>query len=86
MSKEPYSYGKRDLLHAQKRPTDILAYLRYAVCTSVKRGLIFAQKRPIHMAKEACYHTNLRQVRQKRLKSPNNVSRETSYNNIDLLL
>ena len=53
MSKEPYSYGKRDLLHAQKRPTDILAYLRYAVCTSVKRGLIFAQKRPIHMAKEA---------------------------------
>jgi len=23
-------YGKRDLLHAQKRPTDILAYLKYA--------------------------------------------------------
>ena len=27
VSKETYPYGKRDLLHTQKRPTDILAYL-----------------------------------------------------------
>ena len=42
-------YGKRDLLYAQKRPIDILVYLRYA---QVSKETFHRQKRPIHTSKE----------------------------------
>ena len=49
MSKEPYSYGKRDLLHTNEtyRYTG-----RPEVCMNIKRGILIWQKSPIHMAKE----------------------------------
>ena len=46
-------YGKRDLLYAQKRPTDILAYLKYAYA--------YASKEAYQMAKET-YHTHKRDL------------------------
>ena len=66
MAKEAYSYGKTDLLLLQpdlfiwqKRPTNVLAYLRYAEVSKEtyvygKRDLCIWQKRPIeHSIPEA---------------------------------
>ena len=39
-----------------------LTHQRYAVCVIVKRGLQSAQKRPIHLAKEAYEHTYIPEV------------------------
>ena len=46
-------YGKKNLLYAQKRPTDILAYLRYAYAQ--------VSKEAYHMAKET-YYTHKRDL------------------------
>jgi hypothetical protein len=58
--KRGLSYGKRDLLYAQKRPTTNIGIPE--VRMSVKRGLsdgkrdlLYAQKRPIIRTKETYY-------------------------------
>ena len=39
-------YGKRDLVYAQKRPTDILSYLRYAYAQVSKETNMYMAKEP----------------------------------------
>ena len=50
--KRGLSYGKKDLLHTQERPTDIPAYLRYA---EVSKATYYEAKETYHKAKETYY-------------------------------
>ena len=77
MSKEAYVYGKRGLFIWQKRPTNALAYLRYAQVSkdTYKRDLLRWQKRPTALAKET--YCSVKRDLLRWQKRPTALSKET---------